>query len=198
MLAKSKPLLLPLLIMALVLCIAAVVYFLPFKSLIPVLSNNDPLALLADEQNLNVDNCNAARAQGYVCLWVDWPLAELREINQPVAFKVGPDIWITLSEYESGYTGEALILWSAPVEYDVAVRPGQTSPVIRWVRSQLAITWDQEWTSIGPGGVQVQADPEFYDPLLERAVAEFQISKGLKADRIIGPKTLMYLQGESE
>jgi general secretion pathway protein A len=198
MFAKSKPLLLPLLIMALALCIAAVVYFLPFKSLIPVLSNNDPLALLADEQNLNADNCNAARAQGYVCLWVDWPLAELREINQPVAFNVGPDIWITLSEYESGYTGEALILWNAPVEYDVAVRPGQTSPVIRWVRSQLAITWDQEWTSIGPGGVQVQADPEFYDPLLERAVAEFQISKGLKADRIIGPKTLMYLQGESE
>ena len=87
-----------------------------------------------------------------------------------------------------------MILWQGPADYTSAVKPGETAPVIRWVRSRLGAGWDKEWTSIGPGGVQVEVNPEFYDPLLERAVAEFQIAEGLKADRIIGPKTLMYLQ----
>lgn len=185
----------PLMLLCLLLVLVLGAYLLPLKSFFPSFSDHDPLSLLTNEQELDAGNCDIARAQGYVCLWVDWSLQELKEISQPTAVKVGPDTWATLSSYESGYVGEALILWQAPVNYDVAVRPGQTSTVVRWVRSQLDITWNQDWTSIGPGGVQVQADPEFYDPLLERAVAEFQISKGLKADRIIGPKTLMYLQG---
>lgn len=190
-----KPFIRPFFVFMSVFFAVALLYWLP-TSLFTVQSNSEPLPLLTNEQKIEASDCDIARAQGYVCLWVDWSLQELKEISQPTAVKVGSDTWSTLSSYESGYVGEALILWQAPVNYDVAVRPGQTSAVIRWVRSQLDITWNQDWTSIGPGGVQVQADPEFYDPLLERAVAEFQISKGLKADRIIGPKTLMYLQSK--
>lgn len=191
-----QPLIMPLVFLCLLLMLVLGAYWIPFKSFLPTASDHNPLSLLTDQQGLDADSCDIARAQGYICLWVDWSLEELKEVNQPAALKVGPETWVTLPSYQSGYVGEALILWQAPVNYDVAVRPGQTSAVVRWVRAQLDITWNQDWTSIGPGGVQVQADPEFYDPLLERAVAEFQISKGLKADRIIGPKTLMYLQGK--
>lgn len=99
-----------------------------------------------------------------------------------------------LSPDISVVTGDALVLWQLPPGYEDTVKPGDTAAIIRWVRSRLGINWNQEWTSIGPGGVQFQADPEFYDPLLEQAVAEFQISHGLKADRIIGPRTLMHMQ----
>lgn len=195
---NAKTLLWPL---ALTIVFAVIVFALmaiPFKNWMPVFSNSDPIALLAAEQNVEVDSCEEAREKGYVCLWVDWPLEELSDITQPIAVKTSSEEWSLITSYEGGYVDEALIFWKAPANYDTAVRPGQTSSVVRWVRSQLDITWDKEWTSIGPGGVEVQADPEFYDPLLERAVAEFQISKGLKADRIIGPKTLMYLQGRGK
>ena len=159
------------------------------------LDRSDPYAVLEASRTEGAANCDSS---GWRCIPVDWDISELRELNQITVVRVGSGgaeaEWYDLEEYERGYAGEAVILWQAPADYTSAVKPGETAPVIRWVRSRLGAGWDQEWTSIGPGGVQVEVNPEFYDPLLERAVAEFQIAEGLKADRIIGPKTLMYLQ----
>ena len=191
------------LVLALVSALVAGVYaayrYLPWQTVVGP-DRTDPVAVFSASTGISASSCDALQAVGYECIDVDWPLAELKEINQQTALQQADGKWIMLSEFNSdiqkNYSGTAMIFWQPPVPYDSAVKPGQTSEVVRWVRSRLGITWDQEWTSIGPGGVQVQADPDYYDPLLERAVAEFQIEKGLKADRIIGPKTLMYMQAE--
>ncbi len=178
------------------LVLAAVVYGyqnIPRKFI--SLDRSNPYAVLEGSLRDGAAGCDSV---GWRCISVDWDISELRELNQIAVVRVdkrGAEAeWYDLEEYERGYAGEAVILWQAPADYTSAVKPGETASVIRWVRSRLGAGWDQEWTSIGPGGVQVEVNPEFYDPLLERAVAEFQIAAGLKADRIIGPKTLMYLQ----
>lgn len=159
---------------------------------------SDPVSVLSASTGIQENSCADAEIEGLQCIYVDWTLSELAEVEHPIAIKTTSGEWFALTEYDrktSGrYSEEAMILWNPPTEYVNAVKPGQTAPVVRWVRSKLGISWDQEWTTIGPGGVQVEMDPDYYDPLLERAVAEFQIAEGLKADRIIGPRTLMYLQ----
>lgn len=158
-----------------------------------LLDRSDPVAVLnfeTGEGDLSI-SCQAIDSR---CLNVNWGLQELRRLGQPVAVKTFGGDWYHINEYSSGYAGEALIFWTPPTVYNNAVKPGESAPVVQWVRSQLDANWSQEWTSIGPSGVEVGIDPEFYDPLLERAVAEFQIEAGLRADRIIGPKTIMYLQ----
>ncbi|TNC92396.1 MAG: hypothetical protein CSH36_04775 [Thalassolituus sp.] len=154
----------------------------------------NPLNLLSQSLGMDVESCSDLLQSQYRCLWVDWPLTELKDLEQPVAVPVARGSWRVLSPDISVATGDALVLWQVPPGYEDTVKPGDKAAIIRWVRSRLGINWNQEWTSIGPGGVQFQADPEFYDPLLEQAVAEFQISHGLKADRIIGPRTLMHMQ----
>jgi len=164
---------------------------------IPVLAEPEPvspISLLADFVGVSEAVCDDPVQSGYRCLWVDWSIADLRRSGQAVAVADPEGKWQLLDSTVSAISGEALVLWQQPPGYNEAVNPGETAEVVRWVRARLGINWNQEWTSIGPGGVQIEADPDFYDPLLERAVAEFQIANGLKADRIIGPKTLMYLQ----
>ena len=165
------------------------------------LDRSNPYTVLQASLAEGAATCDSA---GWRCISVDWDISELRHLAVTAVVKVGAskDEWYSLEDYdleehERGYAGEAVVLWQAPAGYTNAVKPGETAPVIRWVRSRLGAGWGQEWTSIGPGGVQVEVNQEFYDPLLERAVAEFQIAEGLKADRIIGPKTLMYLQARN-
>ena len=181
--------------------------YLPWQDMVGP-DRSDPVAVFSAAAAITATSCDDLKATGYECINVDWSLVELKELKQKTALQQADGSWYMLSGSDSdsdsdsdsgspqSYSGNAVIFWQPPVPYESAVKPGQTSEVVRWVRSHLGITWDQEWTSIGPGGVQVQADPDYYDPLLERAVAEFQIEKGLKADRIIGPKTLMYMQAE--
>ena len=157
------------------------------------LDRADPIAVI-NAQTQEGEARVSCQAVDVRCVTVDWDLQALVRVQQPVALKVVGGDWYSLDEYQSGYTGEAMIFWTPPTGYSSAVKPGESAPVIRWIRTQLDANWNQDWTSIGPSGVQVTMDPEFYDPLLERAVAEFQIEVGLKADRIIGPKTIMYLQ----
>ncbi|MEC8442866.1 MAG: AAA family ATPase [Pseudomonadota bacterium] len=165
------------------------------KEALRSVDETDPNQVLADSLGIQGDPCDEA---GAVCVRSDWAISELKAIGQNSVVRLLDGRWQALAEYQGGYAGEALVHWRPPVSYQSPLKPGQTSPVVRWVRSELGITWNQDWTSIGPGGVTVAADPDFYDPLLEQAVAEFQITQGLKADRIIGPKTLMYLQASAE
>jgi general secretion pathway protein A len=66
------------------------------------------------------------------------------------------------------------------------------------VREQLAEQEDgrslAEWQVIAPAGGQALGFHHYYDPILAQKVANFQHQMGLKADRIIGLKTLLALQ----
>ncbi|MFT7261761.1 MAG: general secretion pathway protein A, partial [Glaciecola sp.] len=71
--------------------------------------------------------------------------------------------------------------------------------LITWVRRTLADDSSaSEWQIIAPNGVSEFDFRSYYDPILVQRVASFQMMEGLKADRIIGLKTLLALQAKSK
>lgn len=150
---------------------------------------------LAAAQNLDASGCGDLRGTGWSCLDVEWPLNEIRSFGQPALTLSGGD-WQVLSPAVRRYDGRAILLWQPPNGYDGLVRPGDDSPVVAWVRQKLDANWGQDWTSIGPSGVRVEMDPKFYDPLLQKAVVDFQLLNALDPDGILGPRTLLHLMKE--
>ena len=150
---------------------------------------------LAAAQGLDASDCSDLQGTGWSCLDVQWPLNEIRSFAQPALTLSGGD-WQVLSPAVRRYDGRAILLWQPPVGYDGLVRPGDQSPVVAWVRQQLDANWGQDWTSIGPSGVRVEMDPKFYDPLLQKAVVDFQLQNALDPDGILGPRTLLHLMKE--
>lgn len=151
---------------------------------------------LASQQGLDASNCGELQGTGWNCLEVEWPLNEIRSFGQPALTLSGGD-WQMLSSAVRRYDGRAILLWQPPTGYVGLVRPGDQSPVVAWVRQQLDANWGQGWTSIGPSGVRVEMDPKFYDPLLQKAVVDFQLQNALDPDGILGPRTLLHLMKES-
>lgn len=155
------------------------------------------VVVLATQMKLSPSHCDQMPAQGVRCLWVNWSVDQLRSIQQRVAVqtKGGDWRWLATSPGRD-FKNRALVLWQPPTGYQSALKPGQRSPVIAWVRATLGGDRTQQWQTIGPSSGKVSAglNPAFYDPLLGNKVAEFQTRNGLTADRIIGPQTLLYLQ----
>lgn len=158
-----------------------------------------PAAVLAKKQGLPARDCPSLERLGWQCLWVDWPLNELKNIQHNVLVKTvsddTQDHWQLLTQDISStvYLNQALIIWQPPKGYSKLIRLGQKSPVISWVRQQLGMSWGDDWQVIGNGRTTAKA-AEYYDVLLAKHVADFQREHDLKADQIIGPKTLLLMQ----
>ena len=156
---------------------------------------NTAFSQLAAGLGLAADNCDGLDNSNWQCLNVEWPLAELLSLNQPTLI-LSAGKWQPLKAGNSPYDGKATVLWQPLGGYESLLHPGDKASVISWVRQRLKVTWNQEWTSIGPSGVRVELDPKFYDPLLQKAVVDFQLQEGLEPDGIIGPRTLLHLMKE--
>jgi murein L,D-transpeptidase YcbB/YkuD len=72
-----------------------------------------------------------------------------------------------------------------PIKSDRAVRLGESSPILPQVRERLGF-----W---GFSPKDVVKDPKLYDSLLLDQVQAFQVQRGLQADGILGPSTLVAL-----
>lgn len=156
----------------------------------------DPVVRLSHAQSLPLQQCHELPAIGWQCLWVDWPLSELRLLSSAMLVRGVNGGWHSIEDLgQTPYGGQALILWQPPKGYDGLLRPGQRGELVPWLRRQFGMTWGEQWQTISPQG-QNKALPELlYDPLLANRVAQFQASRGLNADRIVGPRTLLALQG---
>jgi general secretion pathway protein A len=163
-----------------------------------VANKQDPVLLLEQSLGLTPATCDELPDQGWECLWIAWPRNQLDDFQYQVAVMDYRGEWQLLSQAaDKDLRQRALLLWQPPQGYDSLVRPGQTSPVIAWVRAVLGVEWHGDWQVIGPKGQaasMAEADQTYYDPLLSVRVAEFQARNGLDADRILGPQTLLYLQ----
>jgi general secretion pathway protein A len=79
------------------------------------------------------------------------------------------------------WTGNAMVAWKPGQAETKTLKPGDRSVLVAWVRQQLGVTALSEGET-------------FYDEPLRGKVMEFQKSRGLKADGIIGTLTFLSLQ----
>jgi general secretion pathway protein A len=153
--------------------------------------------------------CRQAAAKGLRCLDGKGDLDELRRLNLPAVLKLadpqGQPFHVALKtlrwetatvaldvetatvgvdELSSLWKGEYTLLWRPPPQSEGTIREGDQGAAVKWLESRLR--------RVQGSAVPLRKDPVFDALLLER-VKKYQMSKGLKADGIAGPKTLIHL-----
>jgi general secretion pathway protein A len=83
--------------------------------------------------------------------------------------------------------GEFVLLWQPPVEYQGALRPGDSGPLIQWLDAQLALINDR--SPRAADGLALQG------ALLEE-LQQFQSEVGLVPDGVVGPYTLIQVSNQ--
>lgn len=104
--------------------------------------------------------------------------------NQATLIAADDDFDIDVSLLEKYWYGEFSLLWQPPPFYQQAISPGGSGPVVQWLGQQLTRLYGHQQT------------PTIYDVYSDELVARvetFQQSKGLVADGIAGPLTLIHL-----
>jgi general secretion pathway protein A len=82
----------------------------------------------------------------------------------------------------SRWSGDYASLWRGPAILATPPRPGHASAAVDWLRDRLGVA--------APAGTA-------YDASLQRAVRTWQEARGLPADGIAGPLTLMALADDA-
>lgn len=154
--------------------------------------------------------CEQARAQGLRCReGGGGSISGLRQANKPAAVRLrdakGGDYYATLTalngekatcvigngtktfdvkDITSRWTGNYLLLWRVPSDYNEKLKPGRRGALVAWLDGRLALVHGRPARS---GREQV------YDEGIVRQVKEFQRTAGLTPDGIAGPRTIMHL-----
>ncbi len=159
-------------------------------------------------RNSSLTPCDFARESGLRCYDRQEDLASLRALNRPALltlyddagkeffvlltsmhnekaeFRAAGDVrTLNIAALQNRWFGEYRILWYPPQNYSGIVYPGQTNPLIPWLRETLTATGHyagQETTSVLAGGIL-------------GALKHFQFAAGLTPDGVLGPKTIIYL-----
>ena len=156
------------------------------------------------------DPCKAALAAGLHCFQSAGGLAELRQLGRPAIVAVRDDagvqrhvLLVALGTAGAGLQvgeqvhivslvalgrrmpGRFLTLWRAPPDFRATLKPGERGADVDWVAARLAVV--NNYGKPEPG--------RQYDAALAREVRTFQAAQGLPADGIVGPKTMMALNG---
>ncbi|OGA19597.1 MAG: hypothetical protein A3I63_06545 [Betaproteobacteria bacterium RIFCSPLOWO2_02_FULL_66_14] len=160
------------------------------------------------------DLCRQAETLGLRCRSARGGMDELREMNRPAILALraadGQEFFATLLQLDARsatldlggearpvalaalaaqWSGHFTALWRAPPEARESIKPGQTGPAVAWLAGQLAV-WQ--------GRQAVPATGTGFDDAMEKQVRQFQFSKGLIPDGIVGPQTLMRLSGVND
>lgn len=158
--------------------------------------------------------CRQAEAQGLRCHVGEGNLDDLRRFNRPAVLKLSnpseeiffatitrlDDETVTLilqdevrkvpiPELASAWTGSYTLLWRVPPDFRGELGMGDRGPAVEWLRLHLAKAGGKE------------ADPgagDYFDGELSRRVKEFQSTRGLQSDGIVGPRTLIHLMALSD
>lgn len=157
--------------------------------------------------------CARAQVHKLQCLSSQGDLDELRCLNLPAILKFrdsqgnptyalltrldektatfsrGPDsVTVAQEELAAQWKGEYTLLWKTPPDYQRTVKGGDSGPFVSWVYSSLARLHGKDPL---PGRTAV-----FDHELLEQ-VKQFQRTKGLLVDGVLGPKTVISLMSET-
>jgi general secretion pathway protein A len=153
--------------------------------------------------------CEQARKQGLQCLKGKGNIGHLRLMNRPIVltladekgdeyfaalislrgeianFVIGNEIRnIDVNEITRWWTGDYFILWRAPSGYKEKLKPGDRGPMVAWLDRQLAFIQGRP----APTGRE-----QVYHGEIVKEVKRLQLTAGLLADGIVGPRTIIYL-----
>jgi general secretion pathway protein A len=122
-------------------------------------------------------------------LWDDEPnpfyAAVIRANAEQLELVIGNQrLTVSPRALRSLWFGSYIVLWRTPPNYPGNLRRGDRHPTVGWLRRQLEPLLDQQLPS---------TMPEQFDSRLENAVRQFQLSKGLIVDGIVGPATWIHL-----
>jgi len=163
--------------------------------------------------NVRQDFCDFARQYGLLCLSEQGSWDTLRQFDRPVILQlvtddgrsvpvvlqhmndsvlelvIGNDLYrLTLEQVSRYWYGDYVLLLEAPPGGRMFLRAGDRDPDVAWLRQQLE-------TALG---VQIPVtDPLAFDYPLQKRVLEFQRSRGLVPDGVVGKNTIIHLNSVS-
>jgi general secretion pathway protein A len=91
---------------------------------------------------------------------------------------------IPIAAFDAVWTGDYTVVWQPPPTGATKIGPGAAEESIRWLRRTLSQVPGSALTDNGSGR---------FDPALTAGLRQFQTSRGLEADGIAGPRTLVQL-----
>jgi general secretion pathway protein A len=110
------------------------------------------------------------------------------EGNRAVLELGGTVYALDISEVDRYWFGEYTLLLQAPPGGRLIMKVGDRNPDVAWLREQLEIS---------QGVKLLSPDPQKFDYPLQKQVLEFQRSRGLAADGVVGKNTLIQLNSST-
>jgi general secretion pathway protein A len=154
---------------------------------------------------------NQARIAGLSYLSGRGGITDLRQLNKPAilsltdhkgaryyaallslkgdaaSFKIGKETRIlAIKEIASWWDGNYQILWRQPPGYVGAVKEGAKGALVNWLANHLALVSETK---------QLPLEDQVYDRKMVEKVKQFQLSKGMVPDGVVGLKTIISLSG---
>lgn len=157
----------------------------------------------------NTPACIVAESYSLRCLHLQGSLDNLLDLNRPAVLTLYDDKGerffaafiafhgqtatlvigseskiVTIEDIGSRWFGEYTLLWTKPQEYTAAIKPGNTAENVDWLDKKLALIQGRSPSSHNP--------VTFIDALASQ-VKQFQFSRNLVPDGIVGPQTIIHL-----
>jgi len=168
---------------------------------------------IVDKQGSD-DPCAIAQSHGLQCLNERESLSNLIRLNRPAVLKMFDDqeqaFFVTLTTIQDQtatfvigtetklvdvkdislrWLGDYIMFWRMPPEYKGFIQHGMKGSQVQWLDERLAIV---------QGRQKLPTKESVFDDELVKRVKEFQLSKGLVPDGIVGPQTIIHLNLASE
>jgi len=159
------------------------------------------------------DPCNFAETQHLRCLDLSGSLDSLTHLNRPAILTLytddGEPFYATITSIDGQaatlslgtetkrvrtedilpkWYGDYLVLWSAPSQYEEAIQPGDSGAVVEWLDAKLATI---------KGRLARPSQDLTFDEQLTQEVKQFQFTKNLVPDGVVGPLTIIHLNSET-
>ncbi|MCK5195784.1 MAG: peptidoglycan-binding protein, partial [Desulfobulbaceae bacterium] len=153
--------------------------------------------------------CTVAESYSLRCLLLQGSLDSLRDLNRPAVLTFYDDKGerffaaltafhgqsatlvigseskiVTIEDIGSRWFGEYTLLWAKPEEYTAAIKPGNTTANVDWLDKKLALF---------QGRPPRSQNSVTFDDALASQVKQFQFSRNLVPDGIVGPQTIIHL-----
>ena len=169
---------------------------------------------IAHIQESDITVCQLAEAHSLRCIEDLGSLNILRHLNRPAMIKLTNDngleyyavfislneetailqvgskrLEVTVSDIESQWSGDYLLLWKIPPGYEGDMIPGRKNTLVPWLETQLALVQNRE--------IEIPGNTVFNAQLIGH-VKKFQLFNGLVPDGIVGTNTLILLNTSAD